>query len=436
MLIWLFYFFSLYAFLPGLVSRLFGYRVLKRGGVGSGIALTFDDGPDPVYTPMLLDLLKRHKVKATFFIIGRNAELYPHIIKRMHEEGHIIGIHNYTHRSNWLMQPKTVKQQIAKTAEIIHSITGAQPVFYRPPWGILNLFDFATRHHYQIVLWSVMVGDWRSRVGTKRLKERLLKRLRAGQIILLHDCGLTFGANEDAPKYMLEALEEYIPEVTRQGYRFVGVDSLVQDRSSAPGRLSLLGKELLVSLWLGWEKVYHVLFKLKPVSPKDSFLHLRITRYSGPPIRLNNGEVLQSGDKVAEIHLDNGILYQLGSKSRSSMHLAIQLIRAMDRALPHLVVMLRQRSDLAQIKALYGVTMINRGVEQFGFTVTELPKGTFAVLSKWYLTLLMNVIHPRGKERLHERSELLVPKILAMSMTELTARYGAQAESAATRTAQ
>ncbi|WJH35220.1 polysaccharide deacetylase family protein [Paenibacillus sp. CC-CFT747] len=78
--------------------------VIRQGGKGQ-IALTFDDGPDPVYTPRLLDLLKERGIRATFFVLGSKAEKHPDLIRRMHEEGHQIGIHNYTHLSNWLMTP-------------------------------------------------------------------------------------------------------------------------------------------------------------------------------------------------------------------------------------------------------------------------------------------------------------------------------------------
>lgn len=118
-----------------MISRLFGYRVFRRGIGRTDYGLTFDDGPDPHYTPLLLDLLKRYDAKATFFVVGSHAERHPEIIKRMHDEGHLIGIHNYVHKTNWLMRPATVRKQIDRTDEIIFSITGERSTYYRPPWG-------------------------------------------------------------------------------------------------------------------------------------------------------------------------------------------------------------------------------------------------------------------------------------------------------------
>ncbi|HEY2493530.1 MAG TPA: polysaccharide deacetylase family protein, partial [Paenibacillus sp.] len=172
LLLWLFYISSFYAFIPGMITRIFGFRVFRRGKGKRAFALTFDDGPDPQYTPQLLDLLKQYHAKGTFFVVGSNAEQHPELIKRMHDEGHLIGIHNYTHKTNWLMRPRTVRNQIMKTDKIIHDITGERTSYYRPPWGIINLFDFSKRNQFKIVLWSSMFGDWRESTGADRLATR------------------------------------------------------------------------------------------------------------------------------------------------------------------------------------------------------------------------------------------------------------------------
>lgn len=106
------------------------------------IALTFDDGPDPVYTPVLLDLLKRERIKATFFLVGERAARYPELVLRMSREGHCIGLHNYKHQCNWLISPWKNARTLEQSARIIENITGERPVFYRPPWGMMHLLDF------------------------------------------------------------------------------------------------------------------------------------------------------------------------------------------------------------------------------------------------------------------------------------------------------
>lgn len=187
----------LYSVIPYVLSRGLGVNVVKRGRDLSKIAFTFDDGPNPVYTPILLDLLKENEVKATFFVVGTKAEKYPELIQRMHNEGHLIGIHNYVHHSNWFMTPWKVRNGLKNTAKVIKSITGVTPIYYRPPWGMLNLFDFMRRGKYKIILWSIMAEDWRTSGGSEKIKQRLAN-IKGGDVILLHDCGDTLGPSVSA----------------------------------------------------------------------------------------------------------------------------------------------------------------------------------------------------------------------------------------------
>ena len=218
----------LYLLIPSFLARRLGIGVFRKGRTAGQIAFTFDDGPDPSYTPQLLDLLKKHETKATFFVLGRKAEQYPDIIRRIHEEGHQLGIHNYTHHSNWFMTPWTItKRHIDHSATIVKRITGTYPTFYRPPWGMINIFDFLRLKKQTIVLWSVMASDWRSNIGPQRLKSVLLQNITSGSVILLHDSGDTFGANYDAPKYMMEALDEVLFEIKRQGLTCIRVDEMI-----------------------------------------------------------------------------------------------------------------------------------------------------------------------------------------------------------------
>jgi len=117
-------------------------------------------------------------------------------------------------------------------------------------------------------------------------------------------------------------------------------------------------------------------------------------------------------------------LFELGVTSRSTMHLAIRMIRTMEQQLPDLAQLVASEPELRSAKAIYGVSMINRGPEKFGFTVQELAPGPFSMASKLYLKLLLRVIHPSGKERLKQRTDQLVPKMIVMPVEELLKRYG------------
>ncbi|AIQ51630.1 polysaccharide deacetylase family protein [Paenibacillus sp. FSL R7-0331] len=419
LLLWLFYISTFYAFIPGMISRIFGYRVFRKGIGRSEFALTFDDGPDPRYTPLLLDLLKRYDAKATFFVVGSHAEQNPEIIKRIHDEGHLIGIHNYVHKTNWLMRPATVKQQIKRTDDIIYSITGVRSTYYRPPWGIVNLFDFSKRRQVQIVLWSAMFGDWKEKLGAERLTGKLMSKLGPGEVMLLHDCGTTLGADPNAPEHMLIALERMLQEADSRGLRSIRIDDMIKQVQASPIMRLSFGKRLLVGLWLIWEQCFQFMFRIKTIAPADPFLHYRLRKYQGEPVQMENGERLVKGDQIIELHIDNRQLFELGVHARSSAQLAIRMIRRMQKDLPVLAERIAADVELAEAKALYGVSMLNRGPEKFGFMVLDLPDGWFARSTKFYLSVLLSVIHPAGGARLKERSEVLVPKMILMPVSQL-----------------
>ncbi|MGN7309221.1 YkoP family protein, partial [Bacillus subtilis] len=173
-------------------------------------------------------------------------------------------------------------------------------------------------------------------------------------------------------------------------------------------------------------------YHLRTASPEDPLLHYRSRVYHGALVEMNDGHVIRNGDPVIELHFDNKKLFDLGMTSRSSMHLAIRMIRAMEQQLPDLARQVTLEPELRSAKALYGVSMINRGPEKFGFTVRELAPGPFSSASKVYLKLLLSVIHPAGTKRLKQRSEQLVPKMIAMPLDVLLDRYGQHALVAAT----
>ncbi len=422
-ILWLgFYFLTVYALLPAFVSRMFGFRVFNRGKTEKEISITFDDGPDPVYTPQLLDLLKRYGARCTFFLVGAHAEQHPEIVARIHKEGHVIGIHNYQHYTNWLMRPKTVRKHILRTSDVINRITGIRPVYYRPPWGIVNLFDFRRLGHLQIVLWTGMFGDWKAKVGAEKLYLRMRRKLRPGEVFVLHDSGRTFGADEEAPAQMISALERILEDGRQKGYRFVGVDDMIAlTEKNKPRKIGWF-KKIIVSIWMLWEKAFHAVFRLKPVGDGTKY-HYRIRKYSGPTIEMRDGKSLRGGDYVFELHFDNQMLYNIGMKSRTSVQIAIRLIRDMESGLPDMARILETAPNGDKVAALYGVTMIHQGGGALGFQAFDLPKGFFARLTNRYLKFMLSVIHPEGGKRVKEHGELS-PKIILMERSDLMAWKG------------
>ncbi|MCR2804827.1 polysaccharide deacetylase family protein [Paenibacillus soyae] len=424
LLLWGFYVMTFYAFLPGLISRTFGFRVFKKGRVHKEIALTFDDGPDPVYTPQLLDLLARYNAKATFFVVGSHAEGQEELLRRMREEGHIIGIHNYVHKSNWVMRPRTVRRQIERTNAVIESATGEKAVYYRPPWGIVNLFDYSNLGYLHIILWSAMFGDWREKVGAERLKRRMMKKMRPGEVLLLHDCGNTLGADKDAPRNMLIALEAYMEEATKKGYTFVGIDEMMKLTDAFRATRRSFFKRAIISMWLLWESAFHLVFRLKKVGEAEvPAFHYRVTTYTGENVQLASGGTVEKGDRIAELHFDNRMLSGIAADSKSPLATGIRMLREVERALPLLADQLASDPDAQHIKAVYGVTMVHRGADRLGFEIFQLPEGLFAKSTRIYLKLLLKVL-TNSKQYSHgrkskDRSDAISPRMVLMPVQKL-----------------
>lgn len=407
-----------YTILPTLLVHLGGFGVYTKGKRSNGIALTFDDGPDPEHTPQLLDLLAAYQVKATFFVLGSKAEKYPELILRIHREGHLIGIHNYVHWANALMTPKKVRKQLHDSVKAIEDIIGLKPIHYRPPWGIINIFDLFLLKRFHMVLWSLMVGDWRSNGGKERIRKKLLYKLNNNDIILLHDSGQTFGADHNAPSYMLEALSEFLEECKQREYIFLRIDNKMKldgQQNHEPLRLM---KRTIIYLWLKWELLFHWLFNVQPIDPNCRIFYSRLCKYHGMTILLENGEKLCAGDLVVELHFNNEKLFQMISESSSSVQLAVNIIRDVQRFLPTLTQYLKLHQE---VRGIYGITMIHRGSTQLGFTVKELPKGMLYILSHLYLRFLILIFHPQGRKRLIKGH--LSPRIVAISAQEVIRRY-------------
>ncbi len=149
------------------------------------VALTFDDGVHAEFTPKVLELLKKHNVKATFFCIGKNVEKHPEIVKQIIADGHSIGNHTYNHSNNWgFLNTSKVKNELQKTDEIIKKITGRQTKLFRPPFGVTN--PNIAKADYEIIGWNVRSLDTVIKNPDKILK-RITSKVKKGDIILLHD---------------------------------------------------------------------------------------------------------------------------------------------------------------------------------------------------------------------------------------------------------
>jgi peptidoglycan/xylan/chitin deacetylase (PgdA/CDA1 family) len=213
-----------YTILPNLYYRKFSKKVIKKvSSKEKVIALTFDDGPDPRYTLQLLDVLKHNNVKCTFFVLAEKAQKYPDIIKRIQEDGHYIGLHSLKHKNAIFRLPNKTEEDFFRSMKIMNGL-GIDVSFFRPPWGIFNpaTFYYAKTNNLKVVLWSIHARDWSRWVTIDFIKNKLIKNVKAGDIILLHDGR---GA-KDSPLKTINALKSVLPSLERNGYRFVMINEI------------------------------------------------------------------------------------------------------------------------------------------------------------------------------------------------------------------
>jgi len=182
------------------------------------IAFTFDDGPDPRYTPQLLDLLKQHRIKATFFVLGEKAKANPDIIRRIVDEGHVIGLHANKHIGAPFRSYKAMKDDFHNSLDILKNM-GVRIHLYRPPWGLVNVVSrkFIREYKFAPILWSIHASDWSRYCNEEHIEKVLTQKVKPGDIVLLHDGR---GAKE-APQRTINALKSAIPQMKKKGFRFV-----------------------------------------------------------------------------------------------------------------------------------------------------------------------------------------------------------------------
>jgi peptidoglycan/xylan/chitin deacetylase (PgdA/CDA1 family) len=201
-----------------------------RGGSGGRkiVAITFDDGPSPEYTPIILDILKDKEVKATFFMTGAMVESHPEIAARAAAEGHDIGNHTYHHVNLVFLKGKKLAREIEMGEEALTTALNRKPVLFRPPRSILpgEARRLLIAKGYSIIMWTASAADWMSpNVGV--ILRRLKKAVRPGAAFLFHDGGAVVGNKGGRRESTVLALPLVIDMIRNQGYELVTMTEML-----------------------------------------------------------------------------------------------------------------------------------------------------------------------------------------------------------------
>lgn len=188
--------------------------------------MTFDDGPNATLTPKLLDLLAQKKIKATFFVLGENAQRHPEILKRAIAEGHEIGNHSWSHPNLAKLSNEDLRSQLQRTDDVIAQAIGSHPKIMRPPYGELKPQQrqwVNSEFNYKVILWDVDPLDWKE-PGPSIVARRIIHETKPGSIIISHDIHAQ----------TITAMPETFDALAAKGFKFVTVSELLSLAVSSP----------------------------------------------------------------------------------------------------------------------------------------------------------------------------------------------------------
>lgn len=194
---------------PKFVQRILKSFIWRHNNEDNNIWLTFDDGPDSKVTPFILQILKIHQIKATFFLVGEQISKYPEMLDIILNDGHIVANHSYSHKNGWFTNTKSYVNDVEKCQFFMPGNK-----LYRPPYGKITPIQTRTlKKKYKIVLWDVLSYDFSEKIKPKKIKENIIKNTTKGSIIVLHN-------NSKSYNNLKLILHQTILELKQKGFNF------------------------------------------------------------------------------------------------------------------------------------------------------------------------------------------------------------------------
>ena len=383
--------------LPYALVQVLNLGLLRQGRAReAGLALTFDDGPDPETTPQVLDLLREAGVPATFFVLSERAEAHPELIERMLVEGHQVEAHGVLHRHAWTRAPWSVWRDVREAAGRLERLTGRRPRFYRPPHGAYTLATVLALRAEGLTgaHWTVEAHDWRLDHTPEQVTARVLAHARPGGVIVMHDAGP--GAENSIP-----ALPGLIAELKAREYTFRTLEGL---QGAAPVTPADLPRRLLNVVDARFDRKYGV--RRAGVRANSGF------RLGPSPlsqdVTLHDGTVFRQGTPGLEIHIDSFRMVDVGIR--------YGVTTLMPRALQDVARELESDPVWKEAPFIFTVGTFWGILEPFGFELHPAPPFT-----AWRLTLWTRLIR-----RVFQSDSLKRPleaKMAIIRRGDLIARY-------------
>ncbi|MBX5436392.1 MAG: polysaccharide deacetylase family protein, partial [Alicyclobacillaceae bacterium] len=417
---------ALYTVVPEAVFHLLHAGTLARGTPHQrAVALTFDDGPDPRYTPECLDILREAGVSATFFVVAERAAKHPELIARMIQEGHEVASHSARHRHHWTRGPVSTWLDIAGSKRLLEELTGRPVRFYRPPWGAFNLCTRIACSCLRLkpVLWSVRAIDWRPDSRAADIARRIVTGAAPGAIVLCHDAGGSPGAARE----MLAALREVVKQLRDLGFTLTTVGEIERMRQEQRARQQArrrgypVPRRWVVDFWALIEWGFTVVLRIRPV---DAMFRVcpAVWRH-GRRRDARTGQLLvDDGNAALDLHIQNDTVTALSTET--DHRALVTVLRYTRDGLRNLARLLANHPDYGHVRVIMAKTLMNRGLELLGFHVEDVPRTWGTRIDEAYLRFLLGLYHPAGFRRLRQGLQPTKLKLVWITREELLALYG------------